>query len=131
MDFERGIWQAAMDGNLAKVKILVKKNKNNVSATDQSGYTPLHYACRHQKLEIVKFLIQNGSPTDPVTPSTLSTPLHRAVLGTNEDISIQILQFLVKNGGDVKRKDCDGATALDKAKHFEKKKVEEYLLSFK
>ena len=40
MEFERGIWTAAMDGETEKVKRLIAGGVNP-SATDTSGYTAL------------------------------------------------------------------------------------------
>ena len=40
LEFERGIWPAAMDGELSKVERLIKSGVCP-SATDSSGYTAL------------------------------------------------------------------------------------------
>ena len=40
MDFERGIWQAALDGNVNRVKSLLDKG-GDPDARDGSGYTAL------------------------------------------------------------------------------------------
>lgn len=40
MDFERGIWQAALDGNVNRVRSLLDKG-GDPDARDGSGYTAL------------------------------------------------------------------------------------------
>jgi len=40
MDFERGIWQAALDGNVKRVRTLLDKG-GDPDARDGSGYTAL------------------------------------------------------------------------------------------
>ncbi len=40
MDFERGIWQAALDGNMNRVRSLLDKG-GDPDARDGSGYTAL------------------------------------------------------------------------------------------
>jgi len=40
MDFERGIWQAALDGNVKRVRLLLDKG-GDPDARDSSGYTAL------------------------------------------------------------------------------------------
>lgn len=40
MDFERGIWQAALDGNVSRVRTLLDKG-GDPDARDGSGYTAL------------------------------------------------------------------------------------------
>ena len=40
MDFERGIWQAALDGNVKRVRLLLDKGWDP-DARDGSGYTAL------------------------------------------------------------------------------------------
>lgn len=40
LEFERGIWQAAKDGNMERVKGLLAEG-SAVNATDSAGYTAL------------------------------------------------------------------------------------------
>ena len=47
-------------GDLEMVKFLVE-NSHDINEKDNSGDSPLHYACVGGKLEIVKILVKNGA----------------------------------------------------------------------
>lgn len=81
LDFERGIWSAALNGDLNRVKQLLNRAGTNVDQKDNYDYTALHYAARNGHLEICKYLVENGANVNAVTRSGLSTPLHRACSG--------------------------------------------------
>ena len=53
VDFERGIWAAARDGEGARVMELLGRG-THPSVQDTSGYTALHYAARAGHGDIVK-----------------------------------------------------------------------------
>ena len=78
LEFERGIWQAALDGDLAKIKQLAGKNAQTVNSKDQSGYTALHYACRKGNMEIIRYLVEAGANVNEKTRAGKVTPLQRA-----------------------------------------------------
>ena len=47
LDFERGIWAAARDGDVGRVRSLLERGGSCAAgAKDSAGYTPLHYAAR-------------------------------------------------------------------------------------
>lgn len=41
LSFERGIWQACLDGDLGRVEQLIQKNRSSVDEPDSSGYYAL------------------------------------------------------------------------------------------
>ena len=41
LDFNRGIWQAAVDGDSEEVERCLDSRKNSADQTDSSGYTAL------------------------------------------------------------------------------------------
>ena len=53
LDFERGIWAAARDGEEDRVRELLKKG-THPSQKDSSGYTALHYASRAGHMDVVQ-----------------------------------------------------------------------------
>ena len=53
VEFERGIWAAARDGEGGRVLELLGRG-THPSAQDTSGYTALHYAARAGELETVR-----------------------------------------------------------------------------
>ena len=60
VEFERGIWAAARDGEGARVMELLGRG-THPSAQDTSGYTALHYAARAGHGDIVKVKIKCGN----------------------------------------------------------------------
>ncbi len=46
VDFERGLWSAAINGDVARTGELLRKGIDP-NILDASGYTPLHYASRY------------------------------------------------------------------------------------
>lgn len=53
------MWEAAQLGNLDRLRSILDKG-TNANVRDESGYTPLHYACRAGKIATVTFLLKNG-----------------------------------------------------------------------
>ncbi|KAK2837592.1 hypothetical protein Q5P01_014804 [Channa striata] len=109
MDFERGIWSAAMDGDLERVRSLVQKG-TDPNMRDSSGYTAMHYASRSGHLGVCKFLFENGACASPQTPGG-ATPLHRSAYCGHLDV----VRLLLQHRANPKLCDDDGATPLHKA----------------
>ena len=110
IEFQRGIWQAALDNDLSRVKKLLN-NGCDVNSTDSSGYTALHYAARSNHVDLVKFLISNGACVNCTTRAGGETPLHRAAYMGN----LEVIQLLVSNKGSIFIQNNDGQTCLHKA----------------
>lgn len=113
MDWERGIWYAAFNGDLNKVQSLIdqaRQAKEVVTAPDNSGYTALHYAARNGYVDICKLLLQHGADIDAQTKSA-ATPLHKAAASGK----ISTVNFLLRNGARLDAQDVDGETVLHKA----------------
>ncbi|XP_069476362.1 ankyrin repeat domain-containing protein 39 [Ambystoma mexicanum] len=109
MDFERGIWSAAMDGDLGRVKKFIELG-TDPSLPDKSGYTALHYASRQGHLSICELLLTSGAHCNAQTHGG-ATPLHRAsYCGHNE-----VAQLLLSHGAKPETVDDDGMTCLHKA----------------
>ncbi|XP_055367824.1 ankyrin repeat domain-containing protein 39 isoform X2 [Betta splendens] len=109
MEFERGIWSAAMDGDLDRIKTLVFKG-TDPNVRDASGYAALHYASRSGHLAICKFLLENGACSSPQTPGG-ATPLHRSAYCGHLDVA----RLLLHHRADPMLCDDDGASPLHKA----------------
>nr|XP_002740656.1 PREDICTED: ankyrin repeat domain-containing protein 39-like isoform X1 [Saccoglossus kowalevskii]XP_006823946.1 PREDICTED: ankyrin repeat domain-containing protein 39-like isoform X2 [Saccoglossus kowalevskii] len=109
MEFERGIWTAAMSGDVEEVrKYLDKDGDPNVQ--DSSGYTALHYASRNGHEEICRLLLDKGADPNLQTKSGV-TPLHRAVYCCH----VTIVKLLLNNRADPTITDDDGKSPLHKA----------------
>lgn len=115
LEFERGIWSAALDGNVEKVQNFLGKGLDP-SVHDSSGYTPLHYAARNGHKEVCQVLLSWKASPNAQTPGG-ATPLHRAALQGHVDI----VSLLLKHGAEPSISDSDGKTPLHKAaegQHF-------------
>ncbi|XP_076021265.1 ankyrin repeat domain-containing protein 39 [Genypterus blacodes] len=122
MDFERGIWCAAMHGDLERVKSLLEKG-TQANQRDSAGFTALHYASRSGHLAVCKFLLENGACASPQTPGG-ATPLHRSAYCGHLDV----VRLLLHYRADPMLCDDDGASPLHKAAEQDHKKVCELLL---
>ncbi|KAJ2953625.1 hypothetical protein O0L34_g1229 [Tuta absoluta] len=113
MDWERGLWNAAYNGDNERVQSLIDKAKNVkevVNAPDNSGYTALHYAARCGNVDTCKILLNNGADINAQT-SGKATPLHKAAAAGK----INTVKFLIQSGADINLQDVDGETLLHKA----------------
>ncbi|XP_054758776.2 ankyrin repeat domain-containing protein 39-like [Lytechinus pictus] len=110
MDWDRGIWSAALCGDLSRVEKLLSSGCS-VNSVDKSGYTALHYACRNGHKDIVSKLLQHGADPNLQTRSGRASPLHRAAYGGHVDIVSQLLRAK----SDATLVDSDSKTALHKA----------------
>ncbi|KAM3925158.1 ankyrin repeat domain-containing protein 39 [Leptodactylus fuscus] len=109
MDFQRGIWSAAMDGDLERVQRFIQKG-TDANLADNFGYTALHYSSRHGHLAVCSFLLKSGADSNAQTHGG-STALHRAAYCGH----LQVVQLLLENGADPTKADSDGRTVLHKA----------------
>lgn len=109
MNFERGIWGAALDGDLERVKTQVRK-RGKPSEPDPLGYTALHFASRNGHYEVCRFLLESGADCRAQTHGG-ATPLHRASYCGHAEIA----KLLLDHGADPAAADDDGKTSLHKA----------------
>lgn len=123
LEFERGIWQAAIDNDLSKVKLLTGKG-TSVNIKDNSGYTALHYAARAGNIEIAKYLLDSGADPNSRTKTGRDTPLHRAAY-QGHDVMVSLL---LQRGADPMLQNSDGQTALHKAASMKRTEVVKLLL---
>ncbi|WP_265036832.1 ankyrin repeat domain-containing protein [Wolbachia endosymbiont (group A) of Anomoia purmunda] len=116
MNFERSLMSTRK-----KVSFLVKKGAN-VNATDNRGFTPLHWAVSAKRLENVKELIREGAEVNATEGMSKYTPLHLACMVWAE----RIIKELVKAGAAVNQPDKFGNAPMywlmDNEKNKEVKK---------
>jgi ankyrin repeat protein len=84
---------ASAEGNLVEVKELVERDPQLVYTKDETGRTPLHWACRGVHLEILKFLVENGADVN-IRDNNGITPLTSTVARNH----IEASKFLLDNG---------------------------------
>ena len=97
--------QAAADGDIEQVKLLISKGAN-VNAEDEEKKTPLHYAAETGQMEVVQLLVEAGA--DINAGEGKWTALHGAVYEGHRDIA----ELLIQKGADVNIKDKNGHQPL-------------------
>ncbi|XP_059819293.1 ankyrin repeat domain-containing protein 39 isoform X3 [Hypanus sabinus] len=108
MDFDRGIWSAACNGEFSKVQSFLEKG-TDPNSPDLSGYTALHYASRRGDYQICEYLLKKGANSNAQTKGG-ATPLHRAAYCGH----LPVLKLLLSYGATPAITDDDGATPLHK-----------------
>jgi ankyrin repeat protein len=100
---EGNIRQAVRDGNIERVRSLIAENPERVRQVDAVGNAALHLATAANNLEMVRLLVESGSPLDARngngrTPAVIAPfGLHR--WWRNEE-KPEILDLLLKKGAE-------------------------------
>jgi ankyrin repeat protein len=129
---ESPLQNAAFNGNLAAVKLLLSKGaKVDVASSDKpfqvkngaiglGGFTPLALACAFGPSEVVQTLLDAGAKVN-VTDVRGMTPLMLAVATDHSNSTI--VRMLLAKGADVNAKSKLGETALDWANKIGNKSI--------
>ena len=104
--------------NLNLVSDLIVLGANLDWQDEKWGWTPLHWAARAGKIEIVRMLIDAGANVNVQTNGG-STPLHEAVRYG----SVEIVRMLIDAGADVNLQDEDGKLPYELATTLEMKTI--------
>jgi ankyrin repeat protein len=105
------VFEACDKCDLETMKALVMNDLSFVKAKDDDGWTPLHYACAHEHLAMVEFLVSKGADVNATDRILESTPLHLASFKGH----LAMVELLVSNGADVNTKDISDDTPLHMA----------------
>ncbi|XP_053672817.1 ankyrin repeat domain-containing protein 39 [Anopheles nili] len=108
LDFDRGIWSAAMNNEIERLDMLI--TKGHLNDRDSCGYTALHYAARSGHHDACLLLLSRGLGVDEVTNGGV-TALHRAAMMGHS----KIVQLLLAHDANPLHRDNDGRTALHRA----------------
>lgn len=131
MDINEKLIKSIENGDLESVKECLK-NGADVNARQESGATPLVYACENYldngnlaNLELVRFLISKGANVNLKNATNkLSTLLHCA---TN---NLELTKLLIDNGADVNAKNLFGKTPLMYACSYNNFETTEILIEY-
>ena len=124
------ILTAARNGDLAKVKLLLKDQPALISCRDSNaeefngGGTPLHWAAEKGYIEMAEFLLANGADVN-ARSNVGCTPLSLAADEGHKDIA----ELLLANKADVNARDYQGYMPLDGAAERNHKDIAELLLA--
>ena len=100
------LFKSCCNGYLEIVKLLIK-NGTNINKKDNSGSTPLIYACKSIDVEIVKLLVKNGANINEKDDNG-NTPL----IFSSYNGNLEIVKLLIKNGANINQLDTYGWTPL-------------------
>jgi protocatechuate 3,4-dioxygenase beta subunit len=124
---------AAQNGDLEKVKALLKKNPGLVSSKGTNSYggtmslrggTALHLAARKGDMAMVALLLTSNADVN-ATDNDGRVPLHEATSGGHADV----VELLLAHGADVNARANNGFTSLHWAALFGHADVAEVLLA--
>lgn len=117
---------AAIQGNLDKVKILIK-NGAKINTRDSRGTLPLVGASTTGRLEVVKFLISQGADVNASANLNRNNNIN-ALMIASANGHLEVVKILVENGANVNAKTNDGGTALMMASAYGHLKIVDYLI---
>lgn len=122
------IQDAARDGDLAKVRMLLKDQPNLVYSEDATNPTPLLMASAHHHTDVAELLLANKADVNAKTPYASyfrgSTALHLATYyGYKEEA-----ELLLRYHADINATNYNGETPLHLATHYSRKNTVELLL---
>ena len=78
-----------------------------INVKNNSGHTPLFYACNMGYLDTIKLLVENGANVNMAT-NDLETPLMQSAAKGN----YPVVEYLIDKGASINEQDKDGHTAL-------------------
>lgn len=105
--FSGQIHDAAANGDLERVRALLKDDPDLVLSKDDKGYTPLHWAAKNGHTDVARLLLVNKAEINAKT-NIGWTPLHEAADGGHKDL----VEFLLANKANVNERTYRGYTAL-------------------
>jgi len=116
------IHEAAKSGDLAKVQALIEKTPELALVKDETGRTPLHWACRGVHIEVLKYLVGRGADVNARDDDGI-TPLHSVASRGH----LEAVRILIEKGTRLEAQTSAGATPLHLAAANGRKEVADFL----
>lgn len=104
----------AVGDDVKPVQILLSLGAD-VNAVNKNGTTPLMFACRQGKIEVVKILLDAGAKVNWATPQGQTALLDGVLDGVQENRT-DIVKLLLAHGANVEAKNKLGDSAMQIAK---------------
>ncbi|XP_045768176.1 probable protein S-acyltransferase 23 isoform X2 [Maniola jurtina] len=125
-DFHQLIFEAVRSGEVSEIERLVEKLGVEVlSARDQHGYTPAHWAALDGSVAVMRYLVERNAPVDL---SCLGTQGPRPIHWACRKGHASVVQVLLQSGVAVNAADFKGLTPLMTACMYGKTATAAYLL---
>lgn len=103
------------------LKWLKKVSGADVNSVDRNGRTALGFACRNNKIDIVRWLLEEGADINQADKHGATALMVAIAYGHTK-----IARLLIEKGADTERKDKHGRAALDVAlAQLERKRLRE------
>eukprot|EP01001_Neometanema_parovale_P012492 NODE_8790_length_682_cov_118.602862_g8530_i0.p1 GENE.NODE_8790_length_682_cov_118.602862_g8530_i0~~NODE_8790_length_682_cov_118.602862_g8530_i0.p1 ORF type:complete len:192 (-),score=7.79 NODE_8790_length_682_cov_118.602862_g8530_i0:48-623(-) len=106
---ELDICGAAERGDISTIRHLLQRSAN-IEERQGHGWTALHLACRHDRVDVVRLLLSHKANVNDAD-GTGVTPLHRACINNRT----AVVGVLLHHRADVTALAADGRSALDLA----------------
>jgi ankyrin repeat protein len=104
-DGMKTILEAARDGDIDRVRAEIAKDSSLARGSNDDGLTPIHIAANNGHLEIVRLLLESGSPVDPIMSDGFR-PIHAALMPRGRharpprDVALAIVDLLLSRGAE-------------------------------
>ena len=106
------IFAAAIQGDTAKIEVLLAGNRSLVSALSSDGWTPLHLAAFFGKADTARMLLNKGAEVNARSTNAMENmPLHAAAAGRHADV----VKLLIDHGASANARQHGGWTPLHAA----------------
>uniref|UniRef100_A0A8V5FY11 Scaffold protein ILK n=1 Tax=Melopsittacus undulatus TaxID=13146 RepID=A0A8V5FY11_MELUD len=86
------IFTQCREGNAVAVRLWLDNTENDLNQGDDHGFSPLHWACREGRANVVDMLIMRGARINVMNRGD-DTPLHLAASHGHRDIVQKLIQF--------------------------------------
>lgn len=116
--------RACQLGDFRQVNQLISSGETSATETAPDGVTPLHWAAINNRLNICRYLLDQGASVDAKGGGIQGTPLHWACRSG----LVYIAHLLISRGADPLRTDSQGFNALHLAVHSSNVLLVIYLL---
>ena len=122
------LFNAAENGDLAKVKLLTEKGADvNARTTgDVEGGTALMNASGMGHLDVVKFLVEKGADVNAVATGDVEGGSATVLIIAADGGHLDVVKLLIENGADVNAANKEGKTAQYYAIRSVKTEVSDY-----